>query len=82
MNLGVIPHLKLAPEARPHVADAMDDVTRELEFVDSFNNSLDSLLHLQDLGSIHRVERNLVILTAVLIIMTVALIILEITRSI
>lgn len=81
MNLGVVPHLKLAPEAKLFVVDAMDDVTRELELVDSFNMSLDSLLRLQDLGSIHRVERSLVILTAVLIIMTVALIILELIRS-
>lgn len=81
MNLGVIPHLKLAEEAKLIVEDASDDVTRELEFVDSYNRSLDSVLRLQDLGSIHRVEKSLVFLTAVLVVMTVALIILDVIKA-
>src|SRR3989304_1876113 len=60
LNLGVIPKLSLVPEAKLIIEDATDDITRELEFVDSFNNSLDSILSLQNLGSIHRVETNLV----------------------
>jgi hypothetical protein len=78
MNLGVIPHLKLAAEAKLIVDDTMDDVTRELEFVDSYNTSLDSVLRLQDLGMIHRVERTLVFLTTALVMTNVILIILEI----
>jgi len=78
INLGVIPNLKLAPEAKPIVEDSTDDVTRELEFVDSYNRSLDSVLRLQDLGLIHGVERNLVFLTVALAIETIVLIILEI----
>jgi Mg2+ and Co2+ transporter CorA len=78
MNLGVIPHLKLAAEAKLIVEDAMDDVTRELEFVNSYNMSLDSVLRLQDLGLIHRVERSLVFLTTALVILTVILILLQI----
>lgn len=78
MNLGVIPNLKLAAEAKLIVDDTMDDVTRELEFVDSYNMSLDSVLRLQDLGMIHRVERSLVFLTTALVIMTVILILLQI----
>jgi len=77
MNLGTIRHLKLSLEAKLIVDDAMDDVTRELEFVDSFDRSLDSVLRLQDLGAIHRVETNLVILTAALVIMNVILILLD-----
>jgi Mg2+ and Co2+ transporter CorA len=78
MNLGVIPHLKLAAEAKLIVEDTMGDVNRELEFVDSYNMSLDSVLRLQDLGLIHRVERSLVFLTTALVIINVILIILEI----
>jgi Mg2+ and Co2+ transporter CorA len=78
MNLGVIPHLKLTAEAKLIVNDAMDDVTRELEFVDSYHMSLDSVLRLQDLGMIHRVERSLVFLTTALVITNVILIILQI----
>jgi len=78
MNLGVIPNLKLAPETKLIVEDAMDDVNRELEFVASYNMSLDSVLRLQNLGLIHGVERNLVFLTTALVIMTFILILLGI----
>ena len=78
MNLGVIPHLKLAEEAKIIVEDAMDDITRELEFVDSEDRSLDSVLRLQDLGLIHRVERTLVFLTTALVMTNVILILLQI----
>jgi Mg2+ and Co2+ transporter CorA len=80
MNLGIIPRLKLAAEAKLIVEDVTDDITRDLEFVDSYNMSLDSVLRLQDLGMIHRVEKRLVFLTAILVIMNVALIILQIIK--
>ncbi|MCJ7635792.1 hypothetical protein MUP77_25795 [Candidatus Bathyarchaeota archaeon] len=80
MNLGIIPRLKLVAEAKLIVEDATDDITRDLEFVDSYNMSLDSVLRLQDLGMIHRVEKRLVFLTAILVIMNVALIILQIIK--
>ena len=79
MSLGLVPRLKLSPEARTIVNGAMDDINRELEFVDSYNTSLDSILRLQDLGSIHRVETNIVYLTIALVVLTVILIVLEIT---
>jgi Mg2+ and Co2+ transporter CorA len=82
LDLGVIPNLKLVPEAKLIIEDAEDDITRELEFVDSFNRSLDSILRLQDLGSIHRVETNLVILTIALVALTVILILLEVVAKI
>ncbi len=78
MDLGVIPNLTLVPEAKLIVEDASDDITRELEFIDSFNRSLDSILRLQDLGAIHRVESNLVLLTVALVILTIVLILIEI----
>jgi len=78
LDLGVIPNLLLVTEAKLIVEDASDDIARELEFVDSFNRSLDSILRLQDLGSIHRVESKLAFLTVVLIILTAALILIEI----
>jgi len=79
---GVIPRLRLAPEAKPIVEDTVDDINRELEIVDSYNTSLDSILRLQDLGSIHRVETKLVQLTITLVALTVILIILDITTRI
>jgi Mg2+ and Co2+ transporter CorA len=78
LDLGVIPNLTLVPEAKLIVEDASDDITRELEFVDSFNRSLDSILRLQDLGAIHRVETNLVNLTVALVILTIVLVLIEI----
>ena len=81
LNLGVIPNLKLVPEAKLIIEDASDDITRELDFIDSFNNSLDSILRLQDLGSIHRVETKLVFLTVSLVVLTTILIVLEIAAK-
>ena len=78
LDLGVIPNLTLVPEAKLMIDDASDDIARELDFVDSFNRSLDSILRLQDLGAIHRVETNLVFLTVSLVVLTVILILLEI----
>ena len=78
IDLGVIPNLNLIPEAKLIIEDASDDIIRELEFVDSFNRSLDSILSLEDLGAIHRVESKLVLLTVALVILTIVLILIEI----
>jgi Mg2+ and Co2+ transporter CorA len=77
LDLGIIPNLTLVSEAKLIIEDASDDITRELEFVDSFNRSLDSILRLEDLGAIHRVESNLVLLTWALVILTIVLVMLE-----
>ena len=77
-NECVIPHVKPDEEARLILADAMDDVNRELEFVDSYGRTLDSILRLQDLGLIHRVERTLIYLTATILLLTIVSIILSI----
>lgn len=73
----VIPHVELDEEARLIVGDAIDDVDRELEFVDSYSRTLDSILRLQDLGLIHRVERTLIYLTAIILLLNMILIILN-----
>jgi Mg2+ and Co2+ transporter CorA len=78
LELGVIPNLELVPEAKLIVEDMSEDITRELEFVDSFNRSLDSILRLQDLGLIHGIESKVVYLTIVLVVLTALLILLEI----
>jgi len=77
---GVMPHVKLTNEERIVVDDAMDNINRELEFIDSYNRSLDSILRLQDLGLIHRVERNLVYLTIIILFMNILLIILSLMK--
>ncbi len=74
----VIPYVKLDEEARLILADATDDVDRELEFVDSYSRTLDSILRLQDLGLIHRVEKTLIYLTATILLLTIVSIILSI----
>lgn len=80
MKEGVMPHVKLTNEERIVVDDAMDNINRELEFIDSYNRSLDSILRLQDLGLIHRVERNLVYLTIIILFMNILLIILSLMK--
>lgn len=72
----VIPYVELDEEAQLIVDDAISDLERELEFVDSYGRSLDGILRLQDLGLIHRVERTLIYLTAVILLLTVISIVL------
>jgi Mg2+ and Co2+ transporter CorA len=81
ISLGVIPNMKLVSEAQLIINDASDDITRELEFLGYYDNSLDSILNLLNLGSIHSVERVLVYLTIVLVFMTLFLIVLELAGS-
>jgi hypothetical protein len=81
ISFGVIPNLKLVNEAQRIINDATDDITRELEFLGYYNNSLDSILNLLNLGSIHGVERVLVFLTEALVLMTIVMIALELAGT-
>lgn len=81
IGLGVIPNMKLVNEAQLIIRDSSDDIARELEFLGYYDNSLDSILNLLNLGSIHSVERILVYLTIALVVMTLVLIGLELVGS-
>jgi len=78
----IIPNV--IPETKPFIKtvsiidDAIEDISRKLEFIDSYYRSLDSIMTLQDLASIHRVESSINLLTIVLVIGTLILIVLEI----
>jgi Mg2+ and Co2+ transporter CorA len=79
MKEGVIPQVELTEEAKMIVDDAIDDVNRELEFMDSYYASLDSILTLQNLSLIHRLERLLLVLAVITLLMdSLAIIFLEI----
>lgn len=77
---GLIPNVKLCHETVLGLEDAMSNVSRELEFLNSYDNALDGVLRLQDLGMIHRVERTLIYLTIAIVVMDITLIILELGR--
>lgn len=77
---GVIPRVKVAEEEKVMVDDSINDIDRELEFIHSYNITLDSILRLQDLGSIRRVERTLVYLTLMIIVINAVLIVLSILK--
>ncbi len=70
----MIPFVELDEETRLVVGDAIDDIERELEFVDSYSRALDGILRLQDLGLIRRLERTLIILTVMLLLLDVLII--------
>jgi len=74
----VVPHIKIDEEAELIIHDAIDDIDRELEFVDSHSRTLDGILRLQDLGLIHRVERTLIFLTSIILLLDVIILILAI----
>lgn len=77
VNEMMIPRIRLDKKAKSIVDDAVDSINRELDFMDSYDRALDSILTLQDLASIHRVESSINYLTIILVIGTIILIILE-----
>ena len=74
----VIPYIKLSQKSKPIVGEAIEIVNRDIDFIDSYTRTLDSILTLQDLASIHKVESSINYLTIVLVIGTAILVALEI----
>jgi Mg2+ and Co2+ transporter CorA len=74
----IIPHIRLDKKAKSIVEEAIDIIEGELESIDFYTRTLDSLLTLQDLASIHKVESSINFLTIVLVISTIILVLLEI----
>lgn len=75
---GVVPMIEVSEEVGDSLNHPINNVSRELSLLDSHNNALDSILSLQDLGMIHRVERNIIRLTIIALIVSIILILLEI----
>jgi len=75
---GVVPAVESSEMDRQTLSYAISDISRELSLIDSYGNALDSILRLQDLGMIHRVERTLIYLTLVTLLMNVIMILLEV----
>ena len=77
VDKSVIPLIKLDKKSKPIVDESIEIIDRELDFMDSYTRTLDSILTLQDLASIHKVESSINYLTIVLVIGTAILILLE-----
>ena len=78
VDKSVIPLIYFDKKSKPIVAEAMEIIDREIDFMDSYTRTLDSILTLQDLASIHKVEASINYLTIVLVIGTAILVALEI----
>lgn len=78
VDKSVIPFISLDQKSKPIVDEAIEIIDREIDFIDSYNRTLDSILTLQDLASIHKVESSINYLTIVLVIGTALLIFFEI----
>lgn len=82
MREGTVPNIRLDEEAKLVVEDSINIVSQDLEFMDSYDRGLDSILALLNLGSIHRVETSINFLTIILVVATIILVVLElIARS-
>lgn len=75
---GVMPMIKTTEEIKATLSHPINNISRELSLLESHNDVLDSILSLQNLGMIHRVERNLIYLTIMALIVSVLLIIIEV----
>ena len=77
VDKSVLPLIKLDNKSQPIVDEAIEIIDREIDFLDAYSRSLDSILTLADLSSIHKVESSINYLTIVLVISTAFLILLE-----
>ena len=75
---GVVPAIGSSKQDEQTVSHAVSNVSRQLSLLTSNDNGLDSILSLQDLGMIHRVERILIYLTLLTLIVSVITILIEI----
>jgi len=75
---GVVPVIQSSQLVKQTLSHAVSNVSRELSLISSVDNALDSVLSLQDLGMIHRVERILIYLTLVTLVVNVLMILIEI----
>jgi Mg2+ and Co2+ transporter CorA len=74
---GLIPNLEPCNENLSGLQDAMSNISKELELLNSYDSALDGVLTIQDLGMIHRVETTLIYLTVAIIITNLILILVE-----
>jgi len=75
---GVVPVIQSSEMDEQTLSHAVSNISRILTFITSNDDALDSILRLQDLGMIHRVERILIYLTLVTLIVSVITILIEI----
>lgn len=75
---GVVPLVQSSELDEQTLNHAVSNISRELSLISSNEEALDSILRLQDLGMIHRVERILIYLTLVTLIANVIMILIEV----
>ena len=75
---GVVPAIGSTKQDEQALSHAVNNVSRQLSLLTSNDDALDSILSLQDLGMIHRVERILIYLTLLTLIVSVISILIEI----
>ena len=75
---GVIPTVESSEIDKQTLSYALNNISRELSLINSYDNALDSILSLQDLGMIHRVERTLIYLTLLTLLVNIIMILLEV----
>jgi len=75
---GVVLIIEVTEEIETMLNFSVNNISRELSLLTSENYALDSILSLQDLGMIHRVEKRLILLSFLALIVSILLILLEI----
>ncbi|MGD8544652.1 MAG: CorA family divalent cation transporter [Candidatus Bathyarchaeota archaeon] len=75
---GVVPIIQSSELDDQTLSHAVSNVSRELSLISSNDDALDSILTLQDLGMIHRVEKILISLTLVTLIVNILMILVEV----
>jgi len=75
---GFIPKIKVSKSELVVLNDAMSSLTQELEFLNYYDSSLDGVLRLQELGSIHKLDVRVINLTIIIAVLTVLILLIDI----
>ena len=75
---GIFPAIQSSKQDEQTLSHAVSNVSRQLSLLTSNDDALDSILSLQDLGMIHRVERILIYLTLLTLIVSVITILIDV----
>ena len=58
--------------------DSLSSLSQELEFLNYYDSSLDGILRLQELGSIHKLDVRVINLTIIIAVLTILILLIDI----
>ena len=75
---GFIPRIRVGKSELAVLNDSLSSLSQELEFLNYYDSSLDGILRLQELGSIHKLDVRVINLTIIIAVLTILILLIDI----